>query len=569
MKRLGFKVRTKLIWSFLIIAVFMGIVGGIGAVSLKAVNSKAEEMYSINLQNVTNILSIKGNVAEIKSNVLAIMYQKEQYKIEEAEKNINNLIKQDDVYVEKYEKSPMTSDEAKVWADFKDKSNKFAEVRKKVIESVKANNLEEAQKQYTQMVPLQTTMMDSLEKVIDINLIQAKTASGNIYDIYTNSNKSIYILTFVGLIIAIIIGVFISKNISTPLTKIKEYAERLSLYDFSIPINIERTDEFGQTAISLNTAQKNVKDLIKVVIENSQDMSAASEELSATVQDLYSKAANVYESVNNIAINMKEASVETKEISDSVQEVDISVNMLSKKAMEGSNNANSAKERAIVVKNNSKQAIEQSKTLYYEKQKNMKKVIEDGKIVDKIKVMADTIAGIAEETNLLALNAAIEAARAGDQGKGFAVVAEEVKKLAEQSSEAVKSIQETIIEVNKAFKNSIDTGSDILAFIDNNVQAQFVAYEKAGDQYFEDSDFVSKMSDHIAAMSEEGTNIIGNINKTVQYMAEAAIKSNQLTESIKENMNETTQALEQVAVTTQSQAELAQKFTEIVQRFKI
>ena len=69
------------------------------------------------------------------------------------------------------------------------------------------------------------------------------------------------------------------------------------------------------------------------------------------------------------------------------------------------------------------------------------RLLKNGKVVDNIKIMADTIGSIAEQTNLLALNAAIEAARAGEQGKGFAVVAEEVRKLAEQSSQAVTGIQ--------------------------------------------------------------------------------------------------------------------------------
>jgi methyl-accepting chemotaxis protein len=266
---------------------------------------------------------------------------------------------------------------------------------------------------------------------------------------------------------------------------------------------------------------------------------------------------------------MQEASAGTEEMSASVQEVDSSINILSQKAMEGSNNANGSKKRAIDVKNNSQKAIKASREIYSEKQTRMLKVIEEGKVVDKIKVMAETIANISEETNLLALNAAIEAARAGEQGKGFAVVAEEVKKLAEQSSEAVKSIQETIFEVQKAFKNSIDTGSDILDFINKDVQDQFVAYEKTGNQYFDDSNFVSAMSEEIAAMSEEVTATVGQVSDAVQNMAGATQKSSEQAETIKESMNETTQGLEQVALTAQSQAELAQKLTEIVQRFKI
>ena len=256
-------------------------------------------------------------------------------------------------------------------------------------------------------------------------------------------------------------------------------------------------------------------------------------------------------------------------MSASIEEVDSSINILSQKAMEGSSNANSSKERAIDVKNNSQKAIKASKDIYSEKQNRMLKVIEDGKVVNKIKVMADTIASISEETNLLALNAAIEAARAGEQGKGFAVVADEVKKLAEQSADAVKSIQKTIVEVQGAFKNSIDTGSDILNFINKDVNEQFVAYEKTGKQYFDDSDFVSTMSEEIAAMSEEVTATVGQVSEAVQNMAGAAQKTSEKAETIKESMSETTQGLEQVALTAQSQSELAQKLTEVVQRFKI
>ena len=162
-----------------------------------------------------------------------------------------------------------------------------------------------------------------------------------------------------------------------------------------------------------------------------------------------------------------------------------------------------------------------------------------------------------------------EAARAGDHGKGFSVVAEEVRKLAEESSQAVINIQDTIAKVEGAFKSSIDTGSDILEFINKNVEEQFNDYSEVGNKYYNDSNFVSDMSEEIAAMSEEITATVGQVSEAVQNMAGVAQKSSEQAETIKESMNETTKAIEQVALTAQSQAELAQKINEIVHKFKI
>lgn len=563
------KVKIKLIGAFLIVALLIGIVGGIGIISLKNVSENAEKIYNQNLRIVYVLTDMKGNLAEIKSDMLQLVYVRDSSKKAALENDIQENKDENDKYISEFESFTISGEEKNAYEIFNNNFNQYRTLRGNVIKLVDEENFAEAEKQYLQISKVRDTMFDNLTKLIEMNLNEAKLANDNINSIYTASKTIMIVISIIGLILAILIGLVLSNDIDKPLQVIRLFGEKLANYDLSYEFKVTRGDEFGKTGAYLFKAQDNIKELVKTIIENSQNMSASSEELSATVEELSSKAISIDEAVNNIASNMQESSAGTEEISASIEEVDSSINVLSQKAMDGSNNSNESKEKAIEVKNIGQKAIEESKKIFTEKQEKMLKVIEDGKVVDNIKVMADTIASIAEQTNLLALNAAIEAARAGEQGKGFAVVAEEVRKLAEQSSGAVQSIQETIGKVQEAFKNSIDTGSDILEFINKNVQEQFLTYEKTGDQYYNDADFISTISEEIAAMSEEVTATIGQVSDAVQNMAQTSQQSSEQAETIRESMNETTQGLEQVALTAQSQAELAQKLNAIVNKFKI
>ena len=566
------KVKVKLIIAFLIVAFLIGIVGGVGIVSLKSVGENAKKMYNQNLQSVYMLTDMKQNLTQIKSDLADLLNSKDEKDPAiktKLEKEIEDNKNENDKYISQLQNMLADEEEKRIFEEFNGELKQYRNSRENTIKLIDAGNYTGATEQYKDIPKITDIMFQSLDKLIEVNLKESSTANDNIVSIYTKSTTTMTTLSIIGLILAVTIGLVLTKDINTPLQVINLFGEKLASYDLSYDFNVTRGDEFGKAGASLFKAQENIKELVKTIIENSQNMSASSEELSATVQELTSKAISVDEAINNIARNMQEASSGTEEISASIQEVDSSINVLSQKAMDGSGNANSAKERAIEVKNNSQKALKEAKQISDEKQQRMTKVIEDGKVVDNIRVMAETIAEISEQTNLLALNAAIEAARAGEMGKGFAVVAEEVRGLAEQSSEAVKNIQQTIIKVQDAFKNSIDTGSDILGFINGDVNTQFELYEKTGNQYYKDSDFVSNMSQEIAAMSEEVTATVGQVNEEIKNMAEVTQKSSGQAEMIKESMNETTHGLEQVALTAQSQAELAQKLNEIVQKFKI
>ena len=304
-------------------------------------------------------------------------------------------------------------------------------------------------------------------------------------------------------------------------------------------------------------------------MDNSQDMSASSEELSATVEEFSSMTQTIERSIKNISIGIHETGAVSEEITASVEEVYTSINTLTEKAMNGSDNANLAKERTNNMQKKAISSIEEIENLFLEKEQHILDAINEGKIVDNIKIMADAIASIAEQTNLLALNASIEAARAGEHGKGFAVVADEVRKLAEQSTQTVESIKDTIIKVQNAFKNLSDNSNEVLIFMKEKVNPKFNDMVEIGKENYKDAEFVSTLSDEIAAMSEQITATMEQVSNAVQSMSGTAQSSSEATDDIVNNMAETSKGIEEIAFTAQNQALLAEKLNEMVQNFKL
>ncbi|MBV7274781.1 methyl-accepting chemotaxis protein [Clostridiaceae bacterium UIB06] len=371
------------------------------------------------------------------------------------------------------------------------------------------------------------------------------------------------------ILITITIAYFLARNVIDPLLKINEFAYRLKNFNFSKPVTLARRDEFGRTALALNTAQDNVRRLVIDIISESQEVSAYSEELSAVVEEMLSKFEFINASAKEISTGVNKINIGSERVLSSVQEVDSKVTILSEKAVNGNNNAASIKDRAISLNQKSETAIAELKKLYSEKEENILKAIEEGKIVERIMDMADDISSIAEQTNLLALNAAIEASRAGESGKGFAVVAEEVRRLAEQSSNSVSNVKDIIGNVQKAFKNLSDNSNTLLKFMNENVIKQFQYFSDIGIQYSDDADFVNNMSEKIAIMTEEISITIDSINTYIKNMTKMIQTSSEKSNEIEESIDESVQAIGQVASTAQNQSELAQKLTDLTQKFKI
>ena len=377
------------------------------------------------------------------------------------------------------------------------------------------------------------------------------------------------IVCVLSIIIAVAAAIYMHRNVISRLNNLKNFAIKLASYDFAEELEIKKNDELGETGNELNIAQKNIKELISTILNESCNISALSQELSANVEEVSAKLEEVDNSSRNISSTMTETSATAEEIAASIEEVSSSMENLAAKAADGSTNAEKIKRRAENVKKDSKIAIENTEKVRKQKETNIIKAIEDAKVVEEVKVMADAIADISEQTNLLALNAAIEAARAGDSGKGFAVVAEEVRKLAEQSSQTVITIQSTIAKIQDSVKNLSENSNDILNFMSTEVEKQLQDYAKIGEKYSSDGDFVSSMSEELVAMAQEVEATVEQITGALQTTASDVQKVALSSDGIKSEIEASSAAMAQVSNAAVEQSEIAMHLTELVQKFKL
>ncbi|SHE68842.1 methyl-accepting chemotaxis protein [Tissierella praeacuta DSM 18095] len=564
------KVRVKFLIAFLIIILISASSNYLSLSKLKVINEN-QKISDHNIEELIRLGNLEKNLLEVRGDLQAIAYDVGFQANEKYSENIESLFKDSDRLIFEYENSEFDylEGEEEIFNVLKANYNLYKGSADSIIESRRGEKHEIAQRQYKESIQIKDIVINELHKITNMNQNSSEEIKMKNEEIFNNSKHMVNVILIISLMVTIFMGIYMSESVVTVLKRIQNYSEALASYDLTQDINDSRKDEFGITIRAMKNIQDNLKDIIRIVMGKSQDLSASSQELSATIEELSAKFIEINDSTTGIAQGMQDTSASTEEMSASLEEVTSRMEMLASSASDGNNKAYEIKDKAIKTKNISGESRDIAVRLYNEKERSILKAIEDVRVVEEIKTMAEIISSIAEQTNLLALNAAIEAARAGENGRGFAVVVEEVRKLAEQSSETVQIIESTILRVQEATKNLSDNAEEILEFIDDTVMKDYDAFFTTLDNNVEDSNFISNMSEDIAAMTQEITATMNELSQVVEGLAKNAEDSSDNTVYISEGMDEIALGTEQIAMTAVNQAKLAESLNDMVRKFKI
>ena len=404
-------------------------------------------------------------------------------------------------------------------------SQNLVPIEEKAMDSVKQGRLSEAQSY---------VFGDSYEKVVKeinsstdtcIKNIQSRmSATKNIYNIAMYISMILFIVSFIAIVLRIRTTVaFSKKELLTPIVKVSDQLKELAGGHFVNNMDLVEDDsEVGNMVGAINFMNYNFTNMITELsavlekmgqgnynVELTQEYVGEFEKIKDSMIKIITDTKETLKGIQNAAHEIGSGSeqlaqaatdlaegstVQASKISETTAMIDSMSESIESKAKEAEETAQISKEAAKVVHNGNIKMQELKEAI--------SRISDCSKEIHSIIEVIEDIAG---QTNLLSLNASIEAARAGEAGRGFAVVAEQVKNLAEQSTQAAgettRLIQNTIHAVEKGMVIADETEASMTEVMEGAKGATEKMIQMA-DGLSKEVESVRQIDENIAHVAE-------------------------------------------------------------------
>ncbi|MCL2094247.1 MAG: methyl-accepting chemotaxis protein [Treponema sp.] len=348
------------------------------------------------------------------------------------------------------------------------------------------------------------------------------------------------IVIVVGSVAAFLAYHYMTKPIVTVTGTLRDISEGDG--DLTQSINVSSKDEIGDMAKYFNLTLEKIKIMVRHVRNETRlitemgtslanDMTqtaAAMNEITANIQSVKSQMINQSASVTETNATMEQITVNINKLNGHVETQTASVTQSSSAIEEMLANIQSVTQTLVKNSENVEKLTEASEVGRSGLQEVASDIQEISRESEGLLEINSVMENIASQTNLLSMNAAIEAAHAGEAGKGFAVVAEEIRKLAENSSEQSK----TISSVLKKIKGSIDK----ITQSTDNVLRRFEAIDTGVRTVAEQEENIRNAMEEQGQGSKQILEAISNLNDTTQLVKNGSLE---MLQGAKEVMRET------------------------------
>ncbi|MEZ9697767.1 methyl-accepting chemotaxis protein [Vibrio sp. 10N.261.46.E12] len=359
-------------------------------------------------------------------------------------------------------------------------------------------------------------VLDSFNVTAEEQLNSSLADASGIYD------KGLFNAIAIGIVVTVFaaaIGYHIAHSVREPLTRILGTLEGLTEGDMTQRIDIRYDNEFSRVSRHINTLADNLHNILVKLNDASDDLTKTASVNQKTSSETQAQLNSQREQTATVATAMTEMSHSVQEVANSAQS---SLTMVQQ--------VESASESGRQIMNTNISTINQLEVRLTE---SVGAVGELQQMSSQIGSILDVIRGIAEQTNLLALNAAIEAARAGEQGRGFAVVADEVRVLAQKTTQSTSEIETMISNLQSSSKTASNVIESCMSDMDMSVQ-QASSANSAMEEIQALILEISHMSTHISQAAAEQSETSGDIARNIEDINHIADKSYQAMSSIAE-----------------------------------